>query len=297
MKTDKPVTPPRLLRMKERGEKIAMLTAYDHAFAVLMERAGVDVMLVGDSLGMVVQGHDSTLPVTVEDIVYHTRAVKRAARRAMVVADMPFLSYQVEPGEAVRNAGRLMKEGGADAVKLEGGVPAARAVERMTQAGIPVMGHVGLGPQSSKQLGGHKVQGKTAEAIRRLVADAKALESAGAFSLVIEAVPWPVAKLLTESVRIPTIGIGAGPHCDGQVLVFADLLGLFTSFQPHFVRRFAQLGEESAKAFEAYCAAVREGSFPTLDESYPLDDGVMDELGREPETKGAKTGNGNDPWA
>ena len=272
------ITAPSLRRMKERGEKIAMLTAYDYTFAVLMEQAGVDVLLVGDSLGMVVQGLEDTLAVTLEEIIYHTRAVKRAARRALVVADMPFLSYQVPPDEAVRNAGLLLKEGGADAVKLEGGVPAANAVRKMVEAGIPVMAHVGLGPQSTKQLGGHKVQGKTRASIEKLLSDAKAVEEAGAFSLVIEAVPWPVAKRITRQATIPTIGIGAGPYCDGQVLVYADMLGLFTAFQPHFVRRFAPLGEIASHAFQEYIQSVRDGSFPTQDESYPLDEAVLKEL-------------------
>ncbi len=264
--------------MKEQGEKISMLTAYDYTFAVLMDHAGVDVLLVGDSLGMVFQGREDTLPVTVDEVIYHTRAVKRAVSHALLVADMPFLSYQVSPEEAVWNAGRMLKEGGADAVKLEGGVPASRVIERMVDAGIPVMGHVGLGPQSVKLLGGHKVQGKTTKAIQRLLRDALAVEAAGAFSLVVEAVPWPVAKMISERVSIPTIGIGAGPYCDGQVLVHADMLGLFTAFQPHFVRRFAYLGEESKRAFTDYCKAVKDGSFPTLDESYSLDESALREF-------------------
>jgi 3-methyl-2-oxobutanoate hydroxymethyltransferase len=274
----KRVTAPALTSMKKRGDKIAMLTAYDYTFALLMDQAGVDVLLVGDSLGMVVQGHDTTIPVTLEEIIYHTRPVKRAAQRAMVVADMPFLSYQINPEEAARNAGRLLKEGGADAVKLEGGCKTVPAIEKMVSAGIPVMGHVGLEPQSSKLLGGHKVQGKSVAAIERLIDDAKALEKAGAFSIVIEAIPWQAAQLITKAIKIPTIGIGAGPHCDGQVLVYADMLGLFTSFQPHFVRRFAQMGDMSVEAFEKYCNSVKNGNFPTLEESYTLDDSVLEEM-------------------
>lgn len=274
----KRVTVPTLRGMKKRGEKIAMLTAYDYTFALLMDQAGVDVLLVGDSLGMVVQGHDSTIPVTLEDIIYHTRPVKRAAQRAMVVADMPFLSYQISPEDATRNAGRLLKEGGADAVKLEGGCKNAAAIKKMVSAGIPVMGHVGLEPQSSKLLGGHKVQGKSVEAVEALIEDARGVEEAGAFSLVVEAVPWQVAKRITEAVSIPTIGCGAGPYCDGQVLVFADMLGLFTSFQPHFVRRFAQMGGEAEEAFQTYCQAVKNGGFPSLDESYTVDDPVLQAL-------------------
>lgn len=270
--------------MKKRGEKIAMLTAYDYTFALLMDQAGVDVLLVGDSLGMVVQGLDTTLPVTLDEIIYHTKPVKRAVQRAMVVADMPFLSYQVTPEEALRNAGRLMKEGGADAVKLEGGRKTAPAVRKMVSAGIPVMGHVGLEPQSSKMLGGYKVQGKSVEAVDVLLEDARILEEAGVFSLVIEAVPWQVARQISQSINIPTIGIGAGPHCDGQVLVFADMLGLFTAFQPHFVRRFAQMGSEAEEAFQSYCQAVKKGAFPSLDESYSVDDPVLKELERRKST-------------
>lgn len=276
----KRVTVPQLKGMKKRGEKIAMLTAYDYTFALLMDQAGVDVLLVGDSLGMVVQGHDSTIPVTLDEIIYHTKPVKRAAQRAMVVADMPFLSYQINPEEAARNAGRLMKEAGADAVKLEGGCKTAAAIQKMVSAGIPVMGHVGLEPQSSKLIGGHKVQGKSVESVEALLNDARVVEEAGAFSIVVEAVPWQVAKRITEAVKIPTIGIGAGPHCDGQVLVYADMLGLFTSFQPHFVRRFAQMGNEAEETFETYCKAVKSGTFPSLDESYSVDDPVLQALDR-----------------
>ncbi len=265
-------------KRKEKDEKITMLTAYDCTFAHLMDEAGVDALLVGDSLGMVVQGHEDTLPVTMEDMIYHTRAVRRGVKRAMIVTDLPFMSYQVNAEEALHNAGRLMKEGRADAVKLEGGVHAAKAVRHMVEAGIPVMGHVGLGPQSSKQIGGHRVQGKTLQSAQTLLKDAKAIEEAGAFSIVIEAVPWQVAQQITNALSIPTLGIGAGPYCNGQVLVYADMLGLFTSFQPHFVRRFAQLGEEASKAFADYCQAVKDGSFPTLDESYNVDQDVVQSL-------------------
>lgn len=275
---NKKITPPDLKKMKKQGEKITVLTAYDYTFALLMERANIDVLLVGDTLGMIVQGNEDTLPVTIEDIIYHTRAVKRASKRSMVVADMPFMSYQVTEEEAVRNAGRIMKESGADAVKLEGGIQAADAIDHMTSAGIPVMGHIGLGPQSSKALGGYKIQGKTSESIKQIIEDAKIIEEAGAFSMVIEAVPWKVAELISERVSIPTIGIGAGPHCDGQVLVFADMLGLFTAFQPHFVRRFTNMAETSVQAFEEYSKSVKDGSFPSIDESYPLDEEIYKEL-------------------
>lgn len=255
-----------------------MLTAYDYLFAKLMDESGVDTLLVGDSLGMVVQGHENTLPVTMEDIIYHTRAVKRAVSRAFVIADMPFLSYQITIEDAVFNAGRLLKEGGADAVKLECSGNTMEVIYNIVEAGIPVMGHVGLGPQSCKQLGGHFVQGKTPKAIRKIMQDAKDVEEAGAFSMVIEAVPWQVAKRITEKASIPTIGIGAGPHCDGQVLVYADMVGLFTAFQPHFVRRFANLSEEASKAFKHYDEAVKNGFFPTLDESYSIDNSVLEKL-------------------
>ncbi|MBI1388345.1 MAG: 3-methyl-2-oxobutanoate hydroxymethyltransferase [bacterium] len=278
MTQTKRVTAPSLLSMKKRGEKIAVLTAYDYTFASLMDGAGVDVLLVGDSLGMVVQGVDDTLPVTLDDVIYHTRAVCRGAKRALVVADMPFMSYQVSPEEALRNAGRLLKETGAGAVKLEGGVNEAETVRRIAAAGIPVMGHVGLGPQSIRQLGAYRVQGKTVKAAERLIEDARAIEEAGAFSLVIEAAPWPVAERVTAGLSIPTIGIGAGPHCDGQVLVYADMLGLFTAFQPHFVRRFIQGGEVVTEAFQEYCRAVKSGEFPSLDESYAMDEGETEKF-------------------
>ncbi len=271
------VTVPTFRRMKERGEKIAVLTGYDYLTATLLDQAGIDAILVGDTLGMVYQGHDSTLPVTVDEVIYHLRAVRRGTRRAMVIADMPFLSYQVSVEEAIRNAGRMLKEGGATAVKLEGGSNVEQVVAALVKAGIPVMGHVGLAPQSCNLIGGHKVQGKTVEAIDRLVDDALSVEQAGAFSLVIEAVPWGVAREITERVRIPTIGIGAGPYCDGQVLVTPDMLGLYTAFKPQFVRRFAQIGDEMVKAFQAYVREVREGGFPTLDESYSIDEAVLQE--------------------
>jgi 3-methyl-2-oxobutanoate hydroxymethyltransferase len=263
--------------MKERGEKIAVLTGYDYLTARLLDGAGVDAILVGDTLGMVFQGYDTTLPVTVDDVVYHVRAVRRGTVRAMVIADLPFMSYQVSVEDALRNAGRMLKEGGATAVKLEGGSNVVSVISALIGAGIPVMGHVGLGPQSCHLIGGHKVQGKTAQDIDRLVEDALAVERAGAFSLVIEAVPWPVAREITERLTIPTIGIGAGPYCDGQVLVTPDLLGLFTAFKPQFVRRFAQLGEDMSRAFRDYVAEVRSCGFPTLDESYSLDESVLRE--------------------
>lgn len=244
------------------GNKIAAITAYDASFARLLDAAQVDVLMIGDSLGMVVQGLPNTLAVTLDDVIYHTRAVARGSARALIVADLPFMSYQVSPEQALQSAGRLVKEGGAEAVKLEGGRSVCAAVTRLVEAGIPVMGHLGLTPQSVNVLGGFKVQAREEAARDRLLADARALERAGAFSLVLEAVPRGVAKLVTESVNIPTIGIGAGPDCDGQVLVCYDLLGLFQGFVPRFVKRYAELGDSVLSAARSYVAEVRSGSFP-----------------------------------
>ena len=247
---------------KDGAEKIAVLTAYDATFARLFDAAKVDVLLVGDTLGMVVQGAPNTLGVSVEDVIYHTRAVARGASRALIVADMPFMSYQVSAEQALTSAGRLLKEGNAEAVKLEGGVPVCEAVSRMVAAGIPVMGHLGLMPQSVHAVGGFRVQAKDDAARDRLVSEAKALEQAGVFSIVLEAVPRAVAKLVTESVSVPTIGIGAGPDCDGQVLVCYDFLGLFQGFVPRFVKRYAELGNTVEAAARAYVSEVRAGQFP-----------------------------------
>lgn len=244
------------------GSKIAAITAYDASFARLLDAAQMDVLMIGDSLGMVVQGLPNTLAVTLEDVIYHTRAVARGSSRALIVADLPFMSYQVSPEQALQSAGRLVKEGGAEAVKLEGGRSVCAAVTRLVEAGIPVMGHLGLTPQSVNVLGGFKVQAREEAARDRLLADARALERAGAFSLVLEAVPRGVAKLVTESVNIPTIGIGAGPDCDGQVLVCYDLLGLFQGFVPRFVKRYAELGDSVLNAARSYVAEVRSGGFP-----------------------------------
>jgi 3-methyl-2-oxobutanoate hydroxymethyltransferase len=264
----RPVTTRHLVAWKRKGRKIAALTAYDYTGALLVDRAGVDVILVGDSLGNVVQGHDSTLPVTLEDVIYHAKAVRRGVQRAHVVGDMPFLSYQASVDEAVRNAGRLMKEGGVHSVKLEGGKPFVEAVERMVASGIPVMGHLGLTPQSVHQLGGYRVQGRDERTARRIVEDAKALEEAGIYSLVLECVPERLAREITEALEIPTIGIGAGPHCDGQILVFHDMLGLNLDFRPRFVRRFAELGELAIEALGTYVSEVRAGDFPGAEETF-----------------------------
>jgi 3-methyl-2-oxobutanoate hydroxymethyltransferase len=267
-----------LKAMKGRGEKIAMLTAYDYPTARLLDEAGVPVILVGDSLGMVVLGYDSTLPVTVDEVLHHLKAVVRGSKRAHVVADMPFMSYQTGVEDALRNAGRMLQEGGAQSVKLEGGVVVAETVRRLVTAGIPVMGHVGLTPQSVHQFGGYKVQGKTPAAAVRLIQDARALEEAGAYAVVLETIPAPLARLMTERLSIPTIGIGAGLHCDGQVQVLYDMLGLFTDFLPKHAKRYARLAEAIREAVSAYTAEVSEGRFPTERESFPMDESALAEL-------------------
>jgi 3-methyl-2-oxobutanoate hydroxymethyltransferase len=256
------VRAPDLTLMKARGERIVMLTTYDATMARLLDRAGIDVLLVGDSLGQVILGLDTTIPVTLDAVIHHTRAVARGASRALVVADIPFLTYQVSAEEALRNAARLFQEGGAAAVKLEGGRPLADAVRRLTAAGLPVMGHVGLTPQHVHRLGGMRQQAREEEAAQELIRDALALEDAGAFAVVVEAVPDAVAAAVTSRLKIPTIGIGAGPHCDGQVLVSYDMLGLFDRFVPKFVRQYAQLGERILDAARNYATDVREGVYP-----------------------------------
>jgi 3-methyl-2-oxobutanoate hydroxymethyltransferase len=258
----KKVRVPDLAVMKERGERIVMLTAYDATMARLLDRAGIDLLLVGDSLGNVILGLDSTIPVSLDAVLHHTRAVTRAASRALVVADMPFLTYQISPEQAMRNAASLFQEGGAAAVKVEGGRPVAETVGRLTSAGLPVMGHVGLTPQHVHRLGGMRQQAREEEAAQELIRDALALEDAGAFAVVVEAVPDAVAEAVTSRLKIPTIGIGAGPHCDGQVLVSYDMLGLFDTFVPKFVRQYAQLGELIFDAARNYANDVREGVYP-----------------------------------
>lgn len=257
--------------MKERGEKIAMLTAYDYPTAKLVEAAGMPIMLVGDSLGMVVLGYESTLPVTIDDMIHHGRAVVRGTDRAIVVVDMPFMTYQVSVEEALRNAGRLIKETGATAVKLEGGDSVAPTVRRLVDAGIPVMGHLGLTPQSVNQLGGYRMQGKTPAAAVKLINDAVALERAGAFAIVLETVPANVARMVTEKVAVPTIGIGAGPYCDGQVQVIHDFLGLYPDFLPRHARRFAELAPVVDGAVRSYVEQVQAGTFPSAKESFGLE--------------------------
>jgi 3-methyl-2-oxobutanoate hydroxymethyltransferase len=253
---------PDLARMKERGERIVMLTAYDAAMARLFDRAGIDLLLVGDSLGHVILGLDTTVPVTLDAMIHHTRAVTRGANRALVVADMPFLTYQISPEQALQNAARLFQEGRAAAVKLEGGRTLGDTVRRLTAAGLPVMGHVGLTPQHVHRLGGMRQQARNDEAAQELVLDALALEEAGAFAIVLEAIPDAVAEEVTSQLKIPTIGIGAGPHCDGQVLVSYDVLGLFDQFVPPFVKQYAQLSEMILSAAENYADDVRQGTYP-----------------------------------
>ncbi len=266
--TQRPVTTLRLVEMKRKSQKIACLTAYDALIARLLDDAGIDVLLVGDSLGNVVQGHETTIPVTLEDIIYHTRAVKRGSHRALVVSDMPFMSFQVHADEAFRNAGRLMKEAGAGAVKLEGGGRIVEAVARMTEAGIPVMGHLGLTPQSINQFGSYRPRGRNADEAQSILDDAKSLEEAGAFAIVLEKIPAQLAAQVSALVNIPTIGIGAGPHCDGQILVYTDMLGLTLDFNPRFVRRYDSLHQNISSAVERYKEDVRNQSFPNENESY-----------------------------
>jgi 3-methyl-2-oxobutanoate hydroxymethyltransferase len=254
--------------MKRKAKKIAMLSIYDHPHALLADEAGADIILVGDTLGMVILGYETTLPVTMDEMLCHVKAVVRARPRALVVADMPFMSFQVSPTDALRNAGRMLKEGGADAVKIEGGrciAPTARAI---CEAKIPVMGHVGLTPQAIRRFGGYRIQGKSEAGRAGVVEDAKALEDAGCFAMVLEGIPWSLAKEITAEVRIPTIGIGAGPYCDGQVLVGHDLLGFYQGRIPRFVRKYADLSSIVRMAFSDYVADVKSGAFPTLEESY-----------------------------
>ena len=258
----KKVRLPDLARWKRQGRKITMLTAYDATMAALLDRAGIDAILVGDSLGMVVLGHETTIPVTLDAMVHHSAAVTRGAHRAMVIADMPFLTYQLSEEQALRNAGRLMQEGGVQAVKLEGGGPVAGVVRRLVETGIPVMGHLGLTPQSVHQLGGYGAVGRTEEEAARIVSDAQLLEEAGAFSIVLESIPADLAKRITSELTIPTIGIGAGPDCDGQVLVSYDAFGLFDRFVPRFVKQYANLGQMIVKGAQDYIEDVQAGAFP-----------------------------------
>ncbi len=264
--------------MKEGGEKIVMMTAYDYPSARLAEEAGMDVLLVGDSLGMVVLGYDSTVPVTMADMIHHTRAVCRGATKSFILTDMPFMSYHISPAQALENAGRLVQEGGCHGVKLEGGAEIADQVRALVRAGIPVCGHVGLTPQSVTALGGYKVQGKSAEAARELLDDCLALQDAGAFMVVLECIPAQVGELLSSKLSVPTIGIGAGAACDGQVLVFHDTLGLFERFVPKFVKQFARLGAAAREALSAYAQDVRSGTFPDPEHSFSMNEAELSRI-------------------
>lgn len=264
----KKITVPEIMTLKTKGEKIACLTAYDAIMAKILDQAGIDLILVGDSVGMVVSGFESTLPVTLEQIIYHTQAVARTVSRPLLVADMPFLSFQVSTEKTIENAGRLLKEGGAEAVKIEGGGAVLEPISKLVEFGIPVMGHLGLTPQSYHKFGGYKVQAREEAAAKKLLSDAKMLQDAGVFSIVLEKVPAPLATEVSRALRIPTIGIGAGSGCDGQILVSHDMLGLFEEFHPKFVRRYAELAAEMKLAFQKYISDVKSGQFPSEEESY-----------------------------
>ncbi len=265
-------------KAKAEGSKLSMLTAYDYSTAKLVDEAGIDAILVGDSLGNVMLGYEDTISVTMEDMIHHGAAVARGAQEALVVIDMPFMSYQTGVYDAVVNAGRLMKEGRGGCVKLEGGRDVAPQIKAIVAAGIPVMAHIGLTPQSVNAFGGFKVQGKTEQAARDLLADAKAVEEAGAFAIVLEAIPADLARLVTEQASIPTIGIGAGPHCDGQILVYQDMAGMFSDFTPKFVKRYASVGAVMRDAFATYDREVKEGAFPGPEHCYAIDETVIEKL-------------------
>ena len=267
-----------IAQMKVRGELIPMVTAYDYTTARIADSAGIPILLVGDSLGMVVLGHDSTIPVTMEDMIHHVKTVVRGSEKALVVADLPFMTYQVDHAQALTNAARLLQEGGAQTVKLEGGETVAETVHRIAEAGIPVMGHIGLTPQSVNAFGGYRVRGRQRKEAVQILKDAKALEEAGAYSVVLELVPTPLARLISQRLTIPTIGIGAGPGCDGQVQVLHDMLGLFTDFVPRHAKRYANLGETIKEAFIQYAQEVRDGEFPTDQESFGMDEELLNEL-------------------
>lgn len=265
-------------QMKADGKKIPMVTAYDYTSACLADQAGIPILLVGDSLGMVVLGYESTVKVTMDDILHHTKAVARGAKQALLVADMPFMTYQIDPSQALTNAARLVQEGGAQTVKLEGGESVADTVSRIVECGIPVMGHIGLTPQSINSLGGYRVQGRDRVAAAKLLRDAKALEDAGAYAIVLELVPTPLAGLISRQLTVPTIGIGAGPECDGQVQVLHDMLGLFTDFVPRHTKQYVKLADSIKDAFTQYVQDVEDGSFPTEKQSFAMDESILEEL-------------------
>ena len=273
MATPKKITAPKITSYKRKGKKVVMVTAYDATFARLLDQAGADMILVGDSLGMVIQGHDSTVPVTLDDVIYHCRAVSRGLERAHLCGDMPFMTYKTSPEQALESAGRMVQEGRCESVKLEGGQEMAETIARLTAAGIPVMGHIGLLPQSVHAVGGFKMQGKSGYDRARLIEDAKAVEEAGAYCMVLESMPLELARSITEEVSVPTIGIGAGPHCDGQVLVIYDMLGMNEDFTPRFLKRYAEMGKAVRESVSQYADDVRSGAFPAKEHSVSLDDG------------------------
>lgn len=265
-------------KAKENNERISMLTAYDYSSAKLIDEAGIDAILIGDSLGMVSLGYEDTLSVTMEDMIHHTKAVARATKNALVVADLPFMSYQTSVYDAVYNAGRLIKEGRAHAVKLEGGIEMCDRIEAIVKSSIPVMAHIGLTPQSVNALGGFKVQGKDEKAAKALIEAAKAVEKAGAFAVVLECVPAKLAEIVTKELNIPTIGIGAGAQCDGQVLVYQDMIGMFSGFTPKFVKKYANIGDTMKEAFEEYNKEVKNGSFPSQEHTFKISEDVIEKL-------------------
>ena len=274
------VTINEIKEMKQKKEKIPMLTAYDYVTAKIVDEVGVPLILVGDSLGVVMLGYESTIPVTMDEMLHHTKAVVRGAKKALVVGDLPFMTYHASVSDALYNAARFIQEGGAQAVKLEGGEIVAEVVKRLTTCGIPVMGHIGLTPQSIYQLGGFKVQGKVPETAQRLLKEAQILEEAGAFAIVLECTPAPLSRLITQRISIPTIGIGAGPDCDGQVQVISDILGLYTDFVPKHAKQYAKLANEMKAAIVDYVAEVKSVSFPTMKQSYTMDESIIEELAR-----------------
>ena len=275
------VTITEIKEMKHKREKIPMLTAYDYVTAKMVDEAGVPLILVGDSLGMVMLGYESTIPVTMEEMIHHTKAVVRGAKKALIIGDMPFMSYHISVSDALHNAARFIQEGGAQAVKLEGGEVVAEKVRRLVDCGIPVMGHIGLTPQSIHQLGGFKVRGKAVEEAKKFLNDAHILEEAGAFAIVLECIPAPLSKLITHKLAIPTIGIGAGPDCDGQVQVVSDILGLYTEFVPKHAKQYARLAGEIKNAVSSYISEVKSLSFPTMKQSYTMDESLVKQLKTE----------------
>jgi 3-methyl-2-oxobutanoate hydroxymethyltransferase len=272
------VTITEIKEMKHRKEKIPMLTAYDYVTAKMVDEAGMPLILVGDSLGMVMLGYESTIPVTMEEMIHHTKAVVRGAKKALIVGDMPFMTYHISVSDALHNATKFIQEGGAQAVKLEGGEVVAEKVRRLVDCGIPVMGHIGLTPQFMHQLGGFKVRGKEMEEAKKLLSDARILEEAGAFAIVLECTPAPLSKLITQKLNIPTIGIGAGPDCDGQIQVISDLLGLYTEFVPRHAKQYAKLAGEIKTAVSSYISEVKSLSFPTMEHSYTMDESLIKQL-------------------